>query len=282
MKRIIRFLLQIEGKGLRTAPARLVFRLIRGMAAGFLLTTCGTGPFDSAYVLELPPLPPAWLEILGPPHWRFEWISPSGLREEYNAGAGESPELSLLTEWTVPVLASPYWPERGIVPGIMRPAGALFPYDIHEQRLSLSWQGGLDAWIYFEMASGNAGSLKTPRQPHYFNWSLFREFLRDPGTAEELRQDPWLADWESIVSRILQSGFDKRRILPRPRENLRIPLPPAGPLNTPWIGTSPFAEPLFQEPGGELPLLVSEAVDTYFSAAGFLRCTRGVWAWVPW
>jgi hypothetical protein len=256
------------------------------MAAGFLLTACDAGLCGSAYVLELPSLPPAWLEILGTPHWRFEWINPDGLREGYNAGPGESPEISLLAEWTVPVLASPYWPERGIVPGVMRPAGALFPYDAHEQRLSLSWQGGLEAWIYFEMASGNAAGkapvLKTPRQPHYFNWPLFREFLSGSGIAEELRRDPWLADWESIVSRILQSGFDKRRILPRLRENLRIPLPADGPLNTPWIGTSPFAEPLFQEPGGELPLLVSEAVDTYFSAAGFLRCTRGVWAWVPW
>ncbi|MDR2101567.1 MAG: hypothetical protein LBP43_03255 [Treponema sp.] len=257
-----------------------------GIIMGLLLAACDTGLAGSSYDLEAPPLPAAWLEILGPPHWRLEWVSSGGGREVSDTGPEDFPEISLLTGWTVPVLASPYWPERGISPGIMRPAGALFPYDAQKHRLSLSWRGGLEAWIYFEMAAGNTGEgdpdLKTPRQHHYFNWPRFREFLEGPEIAEELRQDPWLADWEAIVARILQSGFDKRRILPRSSEVLRIPLPAGDAADTPWIGASPFAGPLLPEPGGELRLPVSEAVDTYFSTAGFLRCTRGVWARIPW
>ncbi|MDR3167411.1 MAG: hypothetical protein LBT93_05660 [Treponema sp.] len=251
-----------------------------------LFAACDTGLSNASYDLEPPSLPALWLEILGPPHWRLEWVGPQGVRERYDAGPGDFPEVSLLTEWTVPVLASPYWPERGIIPGIMRPAGALFPYDAQKHRLSLTWRGGLEAWIYFEMAAGNAEGkapvLKTPRQSHYFNWPRFREFLEGQEIAEELRQDPWLADWEAIVNRILLSGFDKRRILPRSSEILRIPLSLDEAADMPWIGPSPFAEPLVPGPEGELRLPVGEGVDTYFSAAGFLRCTRGIWAQVPW
>jgi hypothetical protein len=287
MKRILRFLVQFPGNKFSAAPGLPVFSfLLKGIAAGLLLAACDAGLSGSACVLEPPPVPAAWLEILGAPHWLFEWIGPGGSRERYNAGPGEEPEISLLVEWTNPVLASPYWPERGIVPGIMGPAGALFPYDAHEGRIALSWRGGLDAWVYFEMAAGSAAGKapvsKTPRKPHYFNWPRFREFLEGSEIAEELRRDPWLADWEGIVSQILQSGFDKRRIRSRSREDLSVPLPSGAPPDIPWIGSSPFAEPLFPEPAGKLRLSVSDAVDTYFSTAGFLRCTRGIWAWIPW
>jgi hypothetical protein len=287
MKQSIEFLVVIPRDRPRAAPGRPVSPLLLGgIVAGFLLAACQGGPSGSAYVLEPPPLPAAWLEILGVPRWRYEWVNSSGGREVYDAGPEELPEISPLAEWTNPVLAFPHWPERGIIPGILRPAGALFPYDVRAGRLPLSWRGGLEAWLYFEMAAGNAPEAapvpKTPRQPHYFNWPRFRELLEGPEIAGELRRDPWLADWEGIAARILQSGFDKRRIVPRSRDELRVPLPLGVSPDMPWIGASPFAEPLFPGPGGELRLPVSDAVDTYFSAAGFLRCTRGIQAWIPW
>jgi hypothetical protein len=166
----------------------------------------------------------------------------------------------------------------------MRPAGGLFPYDAGGDRLRLSWEGGLEARIYFAMAAGNAPgknpALKTPRQPQYFNWPKFREFLEGPDIAEELRKDPWLADWDALVSQILLSGFNKRRIHPESRETLRIPGPL--PWDGSWIGPSPFAESLSPEPNGDLLVRVSGAVDAYFSPKGFLRCTKGLWVWIPW
>jgi hypothetical protein len=49
-----------------------------------------------------------------------------------------------------------------------------------------------------------------------------------------------------------------------------------------WIGTSPFVDPITQQEGNALHLQVSEYIDTYLSAAGMIRCTKGAWMWLPW
>jgi hypothetical protein len=58
---------------------------------------------------------------------------------------------------------------------------------------------------------------------------------------------------------------------------LQVPVDDSGP----WIGTSPFGEPIYQEAGNVLHLQVSGNVDTYLSSEGMLRCTQGAWMWIP-
>ena len=226
------------------------------------------------YEIEFPAIPETWRELLGEPRWQVEWIRQQG-SESLESGVNA---LALIEEWTNPIIAYPFWPEQGLGPGMMKPAGALFPFDVQGKRLRLSWQGGVEALVYRELASAAVRANKESRLPLYFNWPRFRELLADPSLNEEVRNDPWLVDWKTVCLQTAQSGFDKRRIVPRKTELLLVPLN----AETRWIESSPFAPPFTQAAGESLRLEVSSAIDTYICAKGVLRCTQGAWIWQSW
>jgi hypothetical protein len=242
-----------------------------------LASGCGRNLADSSYMLELPDLPPAWRELLGEPLWRIEWISPEGRTESLQTR--EAPEITVPPAWTSPVSAWPFWPEKGIGPGIFRPAGALFPFDAAGDLLRLGWRGGVEALLYWELASAYSAGAETPvpRYPWNFNWPKFRELWDDPEFPEDVRLDPWKVDWKAAAAKIAATGFNKRRIVPEDRTALPIPTFPG-----PWIGVSPFAPPLiFGE--GETPVFpAGPGVESWFSPAGILHCTAETWILIPW
>jgi hypothetical protein len=176
-------------------------------------------------------------------------------------------------------LALPFWPEKGIRPGVFKPAGAIFPFDVSSKTVTLSWRGGVDAVLFWELASAAATSTTTGRAvdrlPQNFNWPRFRQLFDDPSVNAEFRADPWLADWSGIAEKIVRSGFDKRRLVPETRGTLKVPTGPG-----PWTGTSPFAAPLFFEDAPVFP--VRPAGDTWVSAEGLLRCNTEAWILREW
>jgi hypothetical protein len=248
---------------------------------GLSLAACDTGAIPRSYSLELPSLPPAWEEVLGAAHWRLEWVNPQGTRETMRINGTGSAQIEVLSGWANPVMAFPYWPERGILPGTMRPAGGLFPFDAEGGGIRLSWRGGVAAWFYRALVRAGDGGNRL-RRPHYFDWPRFGELLegRADGLAlnDLILADPWLADWQTVALRTVKSGFDRRRIIPQATEALPVSLPHGGP----WIGPSPFEEPVLGRTGETTLFQVTENVDTYISPAGILRCTRGAWIWRPW
>jgi hypothetical protein len=239
-------------------------------------------PSRSGYTLRFPAIPPAWASLLGDPSWRVEWLNPAGEQETTTVRDGKKPEISLPETWTNPVSAWPYWPDKGIGPGVFKPAGALFPFDVSGNSIVLSWRCGVDAVLYWELA-GAAGEADiaasraaVPRLPQNFNWPRFRDlFTEEGGINADVLGDPWLADWASIAAKIVQSGFDKRRLTPEARKELSVPVGPG-----PWIGVSPFSEPLLFE--GQPVFPVRERPDTWVSAGGLLRCTQKAWIFLPW
>ena len=264
-------------------PAQYIgmkIRFFSGIARYFItallvfFTACESGPILSSYRLVLPELPVHWKEILGEPHWRLEWIGGEGFWLEWE-GAGQPPELSPIQEWTSPVLAWPFWPAWDLPPGLMRPAGALFPWDVSGGKLLSSWKGGADAVFWKELALAERSTAAAAgRLPWYFDWPRFRELLRDGNVPEPVRRDPWLADWKYIAERTVRSGFDRRRIVSRTFTGLSIPG-----LGGRWIGSSPFALPLDAPTEGPLVLSVSAAADTWVSPGGVLKCSSSGWVW---
>ena len=208
---------------------------------------CDSRINPSAHRLLLPDLPPEWAEILGPAQWRIEWIDSGGTYRTMETDYAGAPELDVLSGWANPVLAYPFWPDRGLLPGMMRPAGALYPFDVRDGELCLSWRGGVDALVYREMAAevSRNGSVNQKRQPPYFDWPRFRELLESTALAGELIADPWRADWRSIAQRTIQSGFDRRRVKAQAVEGLLV----TGVPERPFTGPSPFAGPLVPETG---------------------------------
>lgn len=244
-----------------------------------LVSGCGRALTDSVYVLKLPEPPPAWTELLGSPRWRVDWINPEGVKESRITGGNI--EIEIPQTWTSPVSAWPFWPDKGIAPGIFRPAGAMFPFDAGGAELCLSWRGGVDAFVYWEFdaawAVRTGAGTPVPRWGRNFNWPRFRELLDDPAFSEEVRSDPWIVDWKTVAAKIVSSGFDKRRIVPEKREEIPVPAPAGS-----WIGVSPFAPPLIFGAGEKPVFSVGAAPESWFSAAGTLRCTAETWMLIPW
>jgi hypothetical protein len=236
------------------------------------------GPPDSGFNLTLPPLPPAWTEILGTPLWRVRWINPQGDWETAGPAFGE---IDLPLSGSIPVLAWPFWPDLRILPGDFRPAGAIFPFDVSDGDLILSWEGGVAASFYCSLAEA-AGTGISPkaalRRPGNFDWPRFRELFRDQSLQESFRADPWTADWKSIAGETVESGFEKRRLVSVPRDELAVPVHPG-----PWISASPFPAPLFF--GEDTPVFSAPPgvePDTWYSATGILRCAGTNWIFLPW
>lgn len=250
------------------------FTLLTGLTLG----SCENQLLPSDYQAELPPLPPEWENILGTPRWRVEWINPDGEIKALETNISTISGLDIMVEWTTPVIAYPFWPERDIAPGIFRPAGALFPFDAEKSRVPLSWRGGVDAWVYLCLRNARGADDVGNRQPHYFDWPRFRLLMESADISEEVRLDPWLTDWQDVAIRTVQSGFDRRRIKSAPREDLMVTIPQSGL----YLGTSPFQAPRFLEKDETALFPVTGKVDTYATNQGLLRCTQGVWLWMPW
>jgi hypothetical protein len=254
---------------------------------GLFLNSCGEALTDSSFALELPVLPPAWKDVLGSPFWRIEWVNEEGRKETMTVQGNGGWNISPPQTWVSAVCAFPFWPEKGIEVGLFKPAGAIFPYDASGGSLILSWQGGVDATLYWELARSyggkgqeeiqpegeSQGRAAVTRLPMNFNWPRFRRLFDDPSLNAKVRADPWLADWAGIAAKIVQSGFDKRRLVPEARSALEVPVGPG-----PWIGVSPFAGPLFFE---TTPFFsVRPTADTWVSKEGLLRCNSETWIFI--
>jgi hypothetical protein len=252
------------------------------------LGACDRAAIRSEYALDFPPLPAAWQELLGDARWRLIWTDSQGVTQTMETG-GEA-AISTVAEWATPALAFPYWPGRGILPGEMRPAGAIFPFDVRGDRLQLSWRGGAEAWFYRELAAARKAALAETgteggaaaaqgaldkRRPEYFDWPRFRSLMDSDVIPAAVREDPWKADWSEVAIRTVQSGFDRRRISGQATQELLAPGAELG--SGPFAGPSPFARPLLPEPGLGYRFAVTNRSDTYVSSGGVLRVSGKAW-----
>ena len=234
-----------------------------------LLVCCGDFRF-SGYVLTLPKAPDAWISLLGQPCWRIEWLDVNGKKQTADLLPGESAEIEPPLTWASPVAALPYWPEHNLAPGVFKPAGALFPFDVSGRKIKLCWEAGTDAVFYWELAVANAD--KPAKRPANFNWPRFRELFKNEELDAETLKDPWLIDWRSVAEKTISSSFDKRRLVPETAVSLNIPVPAGN-----WYGTSPFADPLFF-PEGETPVFpIRSGVNVWVSGKGILRISGKTW-----
>ncbi|MDR0376278.1 MAG: hypothetical protein LBH70_00625 [Spirochaetaceae bacterium] len=249
----------------------LFYRAFPAAGAVFILIACRDPVIPPAYRLILPAVPSAWDAVLGPPRWRIEWFGPDGRLHSGEGSAAAPPEVTIPVEWASPVLAYPFWPDRELPPGRMRPAGALAPFDAEGGGLRLTWEAGPEAWFYRALAAAASGeglsATETKRRPDRFDWPRFRDLLQSGGVPPEIREDPWLADWDVIAAKTVQSGFDRRRIRARSHEDLTICVPWPGP----WVGSSPFAEVRHWEAGETVTIAASPEADTLISPGGMLR-----------
>jgi len=245
----------------------------------------GCGENNSAcFVVKLPDLPEKWVSLLGEPDWRLEWVDSSGYRKIVDiscTNSHSSLEIELPVTWVNPVTAWPYWPGHNLYPGIFRPAGALFPFDVSfnggQGCISLCWEAGPDVFLYWELAraySSGSDSQNPVKIPSNFDWLRFRELFNPEESAlkQEVLQDPWLIDWSYVAEKTIAASFDRRRLVPEAVVKMEIPAP----LDT-WYGTSPFGQPLFFSKDETPVFPVRSGINVWVSVSGILRCTSKTW-----
>jgi hypothetical protein len=248
---------------------KLLFRLSAVLVLSFQLSCCGDR-LSSEYTLELPETPKSWVLLLGEPYWRLEWLDPDGKKQSTDISPGKTVKIEIPVTWANPVTAWPYWPQHNLIPGHLKPAGALFPYDVNKKSLCLSWAAGPDTVFYWELAFAN--NDKEAKIPANFDWPRFRELFETKILSETVCKDPWLVDWRYVAEKTINSNFDRRRIVPQISESVNIP---AG--SGPWYGNSPFAEPLFFDEGETPVFPVRSGINVWISDEGILRCSGNTW-----
>lgn len=231
-----------------------------------ILTGCGNQS-QTQFSLETPEIPENWLYLLGKPNWRIEWLELDGHLMTIDVEPGKSIVVNPPTTWVNPVIAWPYWPNYKIIPGFFKPAGALFPFDVHENTIFLSWEAGVDAFFYRELDIASVKSAS--KLPKNFNWPNFRELLNQETTNQSICNDPWLVNWQKVAEKTVNSNFDKRQLVPEQKELVKIPV-----SKGPWYGASPFAEALYSENDESMVFPVMDEVELWISKEGILRCNR--------
>jgi len=243
---------------------------------------CCADRFPSSYILEFPETPEPWVSLLGKPHWQLEWLGANGKKQTRYCPPDrhKTIEIELPVTWTNPVTAWPYWPEYNLTPGVFKPAGVLFPFDVKNDRLCLSWEAGADTVFYWELAFANRNNYS--RLPANFDWPRFRELFKTGVLNEAVCKDPWLINWRPVAERTVSGNFDRRRLVAEPAISRTIPVP-AGT----WYGTSPFAMPIiFTEAdiknNGGAVFPVRSGINVWISEKGILRVNTGAWIFVEW
>jgi hypothetical protein len=234
---------------------------------------------DSAEIdVEMPAIPEAWYTLLGSPAWRVEWMTENGSLATLQAPAGtRQVKVPLSVHQAGPLWAWPCWPQLGIEPHRTRPAGALLPLDVIENRCRLTWMGGVEA-SFFRYLQTSPGDSRYG--PEYFNWPRFRSLFSDKRLAQEVLSDPWRVDWSLVAIKTKLSGFDSRRLTPRPVQVIPITLPVLGP----WVSDSPFVPAIAESPdagGLQITLHASAAVDTILSTHGIISYSWDGIAYIP-
>ncbi|GMO50110.1 MAG: hypothetical protein Ta2G_07420 [Termitinemataceae bacterium] len=244
-----------------------------------LFASCESVNYDTyTFVLPLPSESGIY-QVLGTPCWHIEWTDENGDFREAEIAANSSSSLNGLSVFALEssaIIAYPYWPDKKILRGIVKPSGAIFPFDAKGNKVYLTHQGGVDAVFYREI-----NKAKNEKRPAYqFDWVRFRSLFSDGSLGEEISGDPWLADWHSIAERTAASGFDKRRIKPSKLTMRSVTVP----LGGTWIGSSPFEKAKTLSAGALIQLGVkenSDEVESYFCTSGTLHVNTKVSSWVP-
>ncbi|MDR0452098.1 MAG: hypothetical protein LBH15_03565 [Treponema sp.] len=272
------------------------FARAHALLAGILLASCAEPVIAPAYRVNFPEPPAVWTDALGPPSWELLWVDGNGALRNARYPEGAEPRVGLAQGRAAPILARPFWPAAapaggraggGLQSGLMKSAGAIFPFDADGDSVRLSWEGGVAAEFYLALAkaclareAGAAGgaSASARRRPEWFNWPRFRALLRSESVPEDLREDPWLADWDALAARTVESGWNSSRI----RAAERVPLVVLVPADGPWFGASPFAPVRSWKAGERTELLARETPELLLSPSGYLKYTESDYVWHEW
>ncbi len=206
--------------------------------------------------LRLPVLPGHWKEAF--PGLTFLVVFPDPSGRTVTAAGAQDQVIGCSKAGNTPILAYPAGvageDEQGVPPGLLRPAGALYPLDLDQESteptISLTWEDGPLALLVsrlqavgMEVALLNAGRL--------------RDRLR-------LERDPWDLDLEAIAQELARGSFSAWDIDPLADRAVELRVGQGT-----WFLESPFASPIDVSASPELLLpKLSLGMHELFSTTG--------------
>lgn len=192
-------------------------------AACLAAASCSWFSGTARVAVRLPEPPEHWRRAF--PELEFLLVAPSG--ESIPGG------LRLPKEPNWPVQAVPL--ARG---ARLRPAGALWPWDLDGQTLVLTWEHGPAAEVFAALVREGVDVT-----------ALDGERLLEQMAARG-GEDPWVLDLSHLASRLAVGEFRVTDLRALPRRDLQLQLPPGG-----WLLDSPFRPALQADDAGPLRLL---------------------------
>ncbi|MDR0908652.1 MAG: hypothetical protein LBM77_02700 [Spirochaetaceae bacterium] len=238
------------------------------LLCSLLLAGCGDPLLPSSYKVSAPKIPLSWKDIDdGSLRWRLEWFSADGMQRSIEAGTQGLPDIDIGCEQPSAILAYPY--SDKIAVGILRPAGAIFPYDAlkdekaRETCIQLSWEGGFDAEFFIAVLKEAESSGRSDRRPQKLDWPRFRRTLAD---------DPWEADLKSAAKKAVQSSFPAKNFPKRQGKAILAKLPCEGT----WFSASPFKPALVSTADESIELQAGDTVDYLICKEGIFKYTADV------
>jgi hypothetical protein len=223
-----------------------------------LLSGCGLISTGKELPLITPPLPEHWRAFATRLRYRVSWIAADGRGHTVTCAPGETvpvelPRLANSAVLVTPVLQT----SAGERP--LRPGAALYPQDlIRHKRLIASWKRGFEGKLFLEL-----------QRRGYAYFQVNQPRLRGALEAE-CGADPWQADFNRVLTKILQGSFRSSYLRPREAQSGMEELPSGRylrdnmllePVETIEIegrsllvleGLYPGSHRLFRESGGEL------------------------------
>jgi hypothetical protein len=197
------------------------------------LVSCSLDASTDRIVLRFPEIPPAWRNA-GNLRYKLTFRDAEGSKIDLDAVPGDGIQITLERGSAQAFLAYPYITDY-LWPGILKPAGAVYPGELAGDELRLTWEGGLGAGAA-RILEGSGYPIGTA------------DWRRIAAEAKDRAGDPWAIGSRPIASAILSGSFGVAAFKPEVPLPVRVPLSArptdgagGGTRETSWAADSPFA-----------------------------------------
>lgn len=242
----------------RGGRLRAAFLLLVSIILSGAIPCCAFLSTGKELSLRTPALPPAWDAQAPRIVYQVEWVAAEGGTRSVTCspGATVTVEISRLANTALlitPILGTSAG-ERELLPG-----AALYPQDLADgSDLRGSWLRGFEGRLFMEL------------QRRGFAYFQVNHERLEAALRVQCGSDPWQADFDRVLKKILEGSFRSSYLRPRPVETGMEELPPGRylranlllePVETMEIegrpllvleGVYPGHHRLFREGGGEL------------------------------
>jgi hypothetical protein len=199
------------------------------------LSSCALDTRVDRIILRFPENPPAWRGA-GNPRYELAYRDAAGSKIRLDSGPGDGIPITLERGRDQAFLAYPYMADY-LWPGVLKPAGAVYPGELAGDELALTWEGGLGA--------SAARSLEGSGYPiGTVDWR------RIAAEAKKRVGDPWAIGFRPIAAALLNGSFGMATLKPDALLPVRVPLSArsrdgatgeTGTREASWAADSPFA-----------------------------------------